>query len=43
MRQHKGKYYGFLNVNHIPDNKNFWKVVKPNFSSKIFGTNRVTL
>ena len=32
-----------MNVNHITDNKNFWSVVKPNFSSKIVGTNRVIL
>ena len=25
------------------DNKNFWKVVKPNFSKKILGTNREIL
>ena len=43
MRQNKKQYYGSLNVNHITDNKNFWRVVKPNFSNKILGTNRVTL
>ena len=32
-----------MNVNHITDNKNFWRVVKPNFSNKIIGTNRVIL
>ena len=32
MRQNKKQYYGSLNVNHITDNKNFWRVVKPNFS-----------
>ena len=32
-----------MNVNHITDNKNFWRVVKPNFSNKILGTNRVIL
>ena len=32
-----------MNVNHITDNKNFWKVVKPNFSKKILGTNREIL
>ena len=25
------------------DNKNFWKVVKPNFSNKILGTSRMIL
>ena len=41
MRQNKKQYYGSLNVNHTTDNKNFWRVVKPNFSNKILGTNRV--
>ena len=43
MRQSKKQYYGSLNVNHITDNKNFWRVVKPNFSNKILATNRVIL
>ena len=43
MPQSKKQYYGSLNVNHITDNKNFWMVVKPNFSNKILGTNRVIL
>ena len=41
--QNRKQYYGSLNVNHITDNKNFWRVVKPNFSNKILGTNRVIL
>ena len=41
MRQNKKQYYGSLNVNHITDNKNSWRVVKPNFSNKILCTNRV--
>ena len=43
MRQSKKQYYGSLNVNHLTDNKNFWRVVKPNFSNKILGTNRIIL
>ena len=43
LRQSKKQYYGSLNVNHVTDNKNFWRVVKPNFSNKILGTNRVIL
>ena len=43
MRQNKKQYHGSLNVNHITDNKNFWRVIKPNFSNKILGTNRVIL
>ena len=43
MRENKKQFYGSLNVNRIADIKNFWRVVKPNFSHKIFGTNRVIL
>ena len=43
MRENKKQYYGSLNVNRITDNKNFWRVVKPNFSNKIVGTNGVIL
>ena len=32
-----------MNINRIRDNKNFWRVVKPNFSDKILGTNRAIL
>ena len=31
---------GSLNVNHIADNKNFWKVVKQIISNKTLVTNR---
>ena len=34
MRENKKQYYGSLNFNGITDNKNLWKVVKPNFSNK---------
>ena len=40
MRENKKQYYGTLNVNHITDNKNFWRV---HFSNKILGTNKVIL
>ena len=43
LRHSKKQYYGSLNVNNITDNKNFWRVAKPNFSNKILGTNRVIL
>ena len=43
MRQNKKQYYSSLNVSHIADNKNFWRVVKPNFSDKMLGTNKVIL
>ena len=32
-----------LNVNLITDNKNFWRVVKTNFSNRIGATNRMIL
>ena len=47
MRENKKEYYGSLLINiiinRITDNKNFWRVVKPNFSNKIVGSNRVIL
>ena len=43
MRENKKQYYGSLNVNRITDNKNFWRLVKPNFSNKVVGANRVIL
>ena len=41
--ENKKQCYGSLNVNCITDNKNVWRVVKPNFSNKIVDTNRVIL
>ena len=32
-----------MNVNHITDHENFLRVVKPNFSNKMLGSNRVIL
>ena len=43
MCQSKKQYYDSLNVNHLTDNKNFWRIVKPNFSNKILRTNKVIL
>ena len=43
MHENKKQIYQSLNVNRITDNKNFWRVVKPNFSNKILATNRVIL
>ena len=43
MRESKTQYYASLNVNRVTDNKNFQRVVKPNFSNKTVGTNRVIL
>ena len=49
MREKKTKWWfnvnniNNINVNCITDNKNFWRVVEPNFSNKIVGTNRVML
>ena len=43
MPENEKQYCGSFNVNRITDNKNFRRVVKPNFSNKIVGTNRVML
>ena len=37
MRENKKQYYSSLNVDRITDNKNFSRVVKPNFSNEIVG------
>ena len=37
------KQHDSFNVNHITDNKNFWRVVKPNFLNKVLRANRVIL
>ena len=37
------KQHDSFNVNHIMDNKNFWRVVKPNFLNKVLRANRVIL
>ena len=39
----KQQYHGFLNVNRIANNKNFWRIVKLNLSNEIVATNRVIL
>ena len=38
MRENKKQYYGSRNVNGTTDNKNFWRIVKPNFSNKTVPT-----
>ena len=43
MLQNEKKLYGSLNVNHITDNKYFWRLAKTNFSNKITSNNRLTL
>ena len=43
MRENKKQHYDSFNVNHITDNKNFWRVVKPNFLNKVLRANRVIL
>ena len=41
--QNEKKLYGSLNVNHITDNKYFWRLAKTNFLNKIITNNRLTL
>ena len=39
----KKNYFSNLNVRNVTDNKQFWKTVKPLFSSKADDNERITL
>ena len=39
----KKNYFSNLNVRNVTDNKQFWKTVKPFFSSKAVDNERITL
>ena len=39
----KKNYFSNLNVRNVTDNKQFWKTVKPFFSSKAGDNERITL
>ena len=39
----KKNYFSNLNVRNVTDNKQFWKTVKPLFSSKAGDNERITL
>ena len=43
FRKEKKLYYNNLNMKLINDNKHFWKIVKPLFSEKHFGSSKITL
>ena len=43
FRKEKKLYYNNLDMKLINDNKKFWKTVKPLFSDKHFGNNKITL
>ena len=43
VRKSKKNYFNNLNVRNITDNKQFWKTVKPFFSSKVGDNERKTL
>ena len=43
VRKAKKNYFNSLNVRNIADNKQFWKTVKPFFSSKVGDNERITL
>ena len=43
FKKEKKLYYNNLDTNLITDNKKFWKTVKPLFSEKHFGNNKITL
>ena len=36
-------YFNNLNIRNITDNKQFWKTMKPFFSSKVGDNDRITL
>ena len=43
LRKTKKKYYSTLNPSLVNDNKTFWKVIKPLFSSKSYTKESITL
>ena len=43
VRKSKENYFNNLNVRNITDNKQFWKTVKPFFSSKVSDNETITL
>ena len=44
LRLKKQKYYEYLDISKITDNKTFWKTISPLFSNKSYSTNsRITL
>ena len=43
VRKSKENYFNKLNVRNITDNKQFWKTVKPFFSSKVSDNETITL
>ena len=43
LRQTKEKYFSYINVKSISDNKQFWKTIKPLFSNKGLNMNNMML
>ena len=43
IQKAKKNYFNNLNVRNIKDNKQFWKTVKPFFSSKVGDNERITV
>ena len=43
VQKAKKNYFDNLNVRNIPDNKQFWNIMKPFFSSKVGDNERITL
>ena len=43
VQKAKKNYFDNLNVRNIPDNKQFWNIMKPFFSSKVSDNERITL
>ena len=43
LKKEKRKYFSNLNLANFTDNKKFWNTVKPLFSNKEYGSQRITL
>ena len=43
VRKRKKNYFNNLNIRNVTDNKQFWKTMKPFFSSKVGDNERIAL
>ena len=43
LKRAKKIFCNTLNVKNVSDNKNFWKIVKPNFTEKTIKDQKITL
>ena len=42
LRKTKKEFFNNLDVKHVPDNKQFWKIVKPCLTDKTLKDERIT-